>query len=59
MTSTKPASKNSSQTKVDYPGMMGDGTEEQNLGQQGDPASRIEKKDVEFAFGKKHKKTSK
>ena len=35
-----------------HPGMMGDGTEEQNLGQKGDPAARIKKRDVEEAFGK-------
>jgi len=32
--------------------MMGDGTEEQNLGQKGDPAARITKRDVDAAFGK-------
>ena len=35
-----------------HPGMMGDGTEEQNLGQPGDPAARIKKDEVEAAFGK-------
>ena len=35
-----------------HPGMMGDGTEEQNLGQPGDPTARITKKDVDAAFGK-------
>ena len=33
-----------------HPGMMGDGTEEQNLGQEGDPSARITKGDVEAAF---------
>jgi hypothetical protein len=33
-----------------HPGMMGDGTEEQNLNQKGDPGARITKKDVEEAF---------
>ncbi len=33
-----------------HPGMMGDGTEEQNLGQPGDPSARITKEDVEEAF---------
>ena len=35
-----------------HPGMMGDGTEEQNLGQPGNPAARIKKDEVEAAFGK-------
>jgi hypothetical protein len=39
--------------KVVHPGMMGDGTEEQNLGERGNPAARIRKKDVIAAFGKK------
>jgi hypothetical protein len=39
-------------TEVDHPGMMGDGTEEQNLDQRGNPAARIKKKDVDAAFGK-------
>ncbi len=34
------------------PGMLGDGTEEQNLDQKGDPAARVTKDDVEAAFGK-------
>ena len=33
-----------------HPGMMGDGTEEQNLGQPGDPSKRITKEEVEDAF---------
>ena len=40
-----------------YPGMMGDGTEEQNLGQTGNPAARIKKDDVDAAFAKEAKKT--
>jgi hypothetical protein len=35
-----------------HPGMMGDGTEEQNLGQPGNPAARIKKDEVKAAFGK-------
>jgi hypothetical protein len=31
-------------------GMMGDGTEEQNLGERGDPAQRIKEDEVEAAF---------
>jgi hypothetical protein len=39
--------------KVPHPGMMGDGTEEQNLGQRGNPKARITKDDVNKAFDKK------
>ena len=31
-------------------GMMGDGTEEQNLGERGDPAKRINEDEVDAAF---------
>ena len=31
-------------------GMMGDGTEEQNLGERGDPAKRIKEAEVDAAF---------
>jgi hypothetical protein len=34
-------------------GVMGDGTEEQNLGQPGDPSKRITQEEVEEAFGQK------
>ena len=34
------------------PGVMGDGTEEQNLGQPGNPAARITEDEVKAAFGK-------
>jgi hypothetical protein len=40
------------QAKVIHPGMMGDGTEEQNLGERGNPSARIKKKEVAAAFGK-------
>jgi hypothetical protein len=40
-----------------HPGMMGDGTEEQNLGQPGNPADRIKKDEVDAAFAKGTKKT--
>lgn len=33
-----------------HPGMMGDGTEEQDLGQAGDPSKRITEEEVEDAF---------
>jgi hypothetical protein len=39
-----------------HPGMMGDGTEEQNLGQRGNPAARIKEGEVDAAFGKGGKK---
>ena len=34
-----------------HPGMMGDGTEEQNLNQPGDPSKRITEDEVDEAFG--------
>ncbi len=37
------------------PGVMGDETEEQNLGQPGNPAARITQDEVEEAFGKDKK----
>jgi hypothetical protein len=33
-------------------GMMGDGTEEQNLGERGDPAKRIKEDEVVAAFNR-------
>lgn len=36
-----------------HPGMMGDGTEEQNLNQPGNPAARISEADVKTAFATK------
>ncbi len=36
-----------------HPGMMGDGTEEQNLNQKGNPAARITEDEVKEAFGEK------
>ena len=36
-----------------HPAMMGDGTEEQNLNQKGDPGARITEAEVKAAFGKK------
>ena len=36
----------------EHPGMMGDGTEEQNLGQPGDPGARITEDEVKDAFGR-------
>jgi hypothetical protein len=38
-------------TDVSHPGMMGDGTEEQNLDERGNPAARIEENELDAAFG--------
>jgi hypothetical protein len=40
-----------------HPGMMGDGTEEQNLDQPGNPEARIKKDEIDAAFGKDKPKT--
>jgi hypothetical protein len=53
--SDKPTPKDTA-NKPSHPGMMGDGTEEQNLGQPGDPAARIKKDEVDAAFAKDAKK---
>ena len=37
---------------TDHPGMMGDGTEEQNLNQAGNPSARITEDEVQAAFGR-------
>jgi hypothetical protein len=42
--------------KISHPGMMGDGTEEQNLNEKGNPALRIKPDEVDAAFGKKEAK---
>ena len=47
---TKAPYKIKKQTKVTHPGMMGDGTEERNLGERGNPAARIMKKELAAAF---------
>jgi len=57
--SNKPASKDTrkdNKTAANHPGMMGDGTEEQNLGQHGNPGARIKKGEVDAAFSKDAKK---
>jgi hypothetical protein len=41
-----------SKPAVSHPGMMGDGTQEQNLGEKGNPDARIKKDEVDAAFGK-------
>ncbi len=58
--SNKPDSKTTAKDtskKATHPGMMGDGTEEQNLGQRGNPAARIKKDEVDAAFAKDGKKS--
>jgi hypothetical protein len=46
----------SKQSDVSHPGMMGDGTEEQNLDERGNPAARITKDELDAAFGKQKPK---
>jgi hypothetical protein len=47
MTKKTPAPhKTKKRAKIAHPGMMGDGTEEQNLGERGNPAARIKKNEV-------------
>ena len=41
--------------KISHPGMMGDGTEEQNLNEPGDPSIRIKSDEVDAAFKKQTK----
>jgi hypothetical protein len=53
---SKPDPKSAKSKPEPHPGMMGDGTEEQNLGQPGNPAARIKKDEVDAAFGKDTKK---
>ena len=53
--STKP--KNTAKKSViSHPGMMGDGTEEQNLDERGDPAARIKQDELDAAFGRQASK---
>ena len=52
MTPKPPTPKDTTKPDVGKPGMMGDGTEEQNLDQPGNPAARIKEDEVAEAFGK-------
>ena len=53
----KPDPKNAKNSPAaSHPGMMGDGTEEQNLDQSGNPGARIKKDEVDAAFAKDPKK---
>ncbi len=47
-TSSRP--EQSKDKQVSHPGMLGDGTEEQNLNEPGDPKARISRDEVEDAF---------
>ena len=47
------------QPDVAHPGMMGDGTEEQNLDERGNPGARIKKDEVDAAFGRQAPKKRK
>jgi hypothetical protein len=51
-----PPKKTKKQADVSHPGIMGDGTEEQNLSERGNPAARIKKDEVKSAFGKPTRK---
>ena len=54
---SKPSPKDSKKSPTtQHPGMMGDGTEEQNLDQTGNPTARIKKDEVDAAFAKGAKK---
>jgi hypothetical protein len=54
---SKPNPKDSKKSPAtQHPGMMGDGTEEQNLDQPGNPSARIKKDEVDAAFTKGAKK---
>ena len=53
MTSKSTTKHPKNKSGISHPGMMGDGTEEQNLGEAGNPAARIKKDEVKEAFGNK------
>jgi hypothetical protein len=52
MTDKATSPKDAKKSAVSKPGMMGDGTEEQNLDQPGNSAARIKQDEVANAFGK-------
>ena len=56
MTNKPTISVPSKSDKISHPGMMGDGTEEQNLNEKGDSALRIKSDEVDAAFSKKDTK---
>jgi hypothetical protein len=49
MTETPMPQSTEKQAGIVHPGMMGDGTEEQNLNERGNPAPRIKKDEVDTA----------
>jgi hypothetical protein len=57
--STKKPQSTKKQPDVAHPGMMGDGTEEQNLDERGNPGARIKKDEVDAAFGRQAPKKRK
>lgn len=48
----KPIAPRKQQANTPHPGMMGDGTEEQNLNQTGNPGARITQDEIDAAFKK-------
>ncbi len=50
-----PGSRHDEKSTEKHPGMMGDGTEEQNLNQRGNPKARITEDEVDAVFGDKKK----
>ncbi len=48
----KPVAPRKQQANTPHPGMMGDGTEEQNLNQAGNPGARITQDEIDAAFKK-------
>jgi hypothetical protein len=57
MNKTKAPKDTKKLAEVAHPGMMGDGTEEQNLNQHGNPAKRIKKKEAAAAVSNRRPKT--
>lgn len=57
MSDEKAAPKTEKPKADPHPGMMGDGTEEQNLNQTGDPSARVTEEDVKEAFKTEKPKT--
>ncbi len=51
--SSEPKQHPSKPKQPSHPGMLGDGTEEQNLNQPGNPKARITRDEVEETFEKK------
>lgn len=46
-----PQNDNAKKPGTSHPGMLGDGTEEQNLNQPGTPDARIKEDELDAAFG--------